>query len=118
MFKYRWKPNRAEKEAFKEKIASQEDWLKKYLELNKHMVGKWNNNYSSLYLTNNNTNTGYRISTHHLPDYQGGYRDYQGMFNGTTLNPDTKFIEKVTRSRDNIMKYAEEIAKEKKEEKK
>lgn len=115
MFKYHWKPNKAQKEAFKQKIASQDDWLKHYLELNKHMVGKWNDNYSSLYLTNNNTNTGYRISTHHLPNYEGGYRDYQGMFNGTILNPDTKFIEKVTRSRDNIMKLAEEIAKEKKE---
>ena len=112
-FRRKWKPNRAQKEAYKEKINTQADWLKHYLDLNKHMTGKWNDNYSSLYLTNTSTNTGYRISTHHLPDYQGGYRDYQGAFNGTQLNPDNKFIEKVTRSRDNIMKYAEDVAKEK-----
>ena len=49
-FRRKWRPNRAQKEAYKEKINTQADWLNHYLDLNKHMTGKWNDNYSSLFI--------------------------------------------------------------------
>lgn len=108
---YKWKPNKAQKEAFKNKLIEQDkqlDELKiKYKNIIKDIY--WNNNKSSLYIFKNN-NESYRISTHHLPN-KDWYFQYYGI--GDKYR-NCSFVKKeiITNSRDNIIKKAKLILEE------
>lgn len=102
---YKWKPSKAQKEAFKAKLVEQDIELDKLRQEYKGWDISYNDNKSSLYLSNSELRIEYRISTHHLPNHNYGdtnkYRQYKG-------SNDFKKIEIVTNSRDNVLKKAKE----------
>lgn len=101
----KWKPNKAQKEAFKLKLIEQDNALQELQNAysNKIDLAYWNDNKSSLYIYLNNGER-YRISTHHLPNRDWETREFNEYRN-------CSFVDKeiVTNSRDNIINKAREI---------
>lgn len=105
---FKWKPSKAKIEAFKKQMQEQDreldNLLNNYISVLDY--AKWNENKSSLYLYFNDK-TAWRISTHHLPNWENeGYRKYNGSIN-------YDWSEKITNSRSNILKYATQLCVEK-----
>ena len=108
-FRKRWKPTKAQAEAFKEKLELQDSWLDNFTSDEEVINAKWNDNKSSLYVSFKD-GTNYRISTHYLPSYEDDtqYRSYQG-------NPAAgRWTEIITNSRNNIMNKADNLLLQKK----
>ena len=107
-FKRKWKPTKKQVEEFKAKLEEQDNWLTSFENEELVISAKWNDNKSSLYV-NFEDRTNYRISTHHLPNYEeNSYRAYKGNIAAGSWE------EIVTNSRNNIMKKAEALLEAKK----
>ena len=107
-----FKPSNAQKLLYIQSLHDDDEWIKQFMKEHPDFSLRYNNNHSSLYVTNVKTNDGYRVSTHYLPDenHTGGTREYQGQeaqgheqFGGT-------FQEKVIRSRQGIKDFITNLA--------
>ena len=109
-YKFKWKPSKAKIAEFKEKLKKQENEIDQfYKDTGIYIIT--NDNMSSYYFEFENVE--YRISTHHLPNHNRSpfdefdestkYRNYRPFLSNK------KVIEKVTNSRDNLIKIAYKI---------
>ena len=104
-YKFKWKPSKAKIAEFKEKLKKQESEIDQFYK-DTGIYITTNDNMSSYYF--NFENVEYRISTHHLPNHFSN-GDYDKYRNYRPFLSNKKVIEKVTNSRDNLIKIAYKI---------
>ncbi len=105
---YKWKPNKQQIAAFKNKLQEQDKALSELQSKYKDWCIYYNDNKSSLYMSNSKLKVEYRISTHHLPNKNYGDTNKYRNYKGDGLN-NYKKIEIITNSRYRVLEKAREV---------